>query len=71
MAARVTPIRTPENIVDEGEDLQQGRSFERKLGHLLFLVGHAALKILIFVDQIDGDLKKLKNEGEKKQQVLQ
>jgi hypothetical protein len=38
-----------------------------KMSHLLFIVGHAALKLLIYVDRIEEELKKLKQEGEKKQ----
>ena len=44
--------------------------FDRKLAHLLFIVGQAALKLLIYVDRVENELKKLKIEGEKKQEEL-
>lgn len=46
--------------------MNTGLHFERKLSHLLFIVGHSALKLLIYVDRIESELKKLKIEGEQK-----
>ncbi|EGR27594.1 hypothetical protein IMG5_193940 [Ichthyophthirius multifiliis] len=42
--------------------------FERKLAHLLFVVGHCALKLLIYVDDIENALKKKRLEKEKKEE---
>lgn len=32
---------------------EKAQEFERKLAQLLFIVGHAALKLLIYVDKIE------------------
>ena len=52
---------------EESEEAKQ-LLFERRLGHLLFLIGHCALKLLIHIDGIENELKKLKIEGEKRQE---
>lgn len=56
-----------EEVADDAKQLL----FERRLGHLLFLVGHCGLKLLIHIDGIEGELKKLRVEGEKKQEMAQ
>lgn len=64
---KMTPFKSPEHKI-ESEESEESKQllFERRLGHLLFLVGHCALKLLIHIDGIESELKKLKIEGEKK-----
>ncbi len=58
-------LKTPTNFVDDKEEILQQGLFERKLSQLLFIVGHAAIKLLIYVDFIENKLKKLKQDSEK------
>jgi len=62
---KLTPLKTPQNIIDD-EDSAHDSVFERKLAHLLFLVGQITMKILVFSGKVENELKKLKIEGEKK-----
>ncbi|KAL4444819.1 hypothetical protein ABPG74_016027 [Tetrahymena malaccensis] len=69
---KVTPFQSPKQTFEtEENDESKQLLFERRLGHLLFLVGHCALKLLIHIDNIENELKKLKIEGEKKQEEQQ
>ena len=52
-----TPIKLAQEV---NEDKKKSIIFEMKMSHLLFIVGHAALKLLIYVDRIEEELKKLK-----------
>ena len=56
-------------IEEENQDLTL--LFEMKLAQLLFVVGHVAIKYLIFIDNYENKLKKLKNEAETKYQANQ
>ncbi|KRX03620.1 Armadillo-type fold [Pseudocohnilembus persalinus] len=68
-----TPLRTPINVIDDLEQENENKDmiFERKLSHLLFVAGHSSLKLVLFVDQIESELKKFKIEGERKQEEKQ
>ena len=59
------------NIEEENNNQEKESSFEMKLAQLLFIVGHVAIKYLIFIDNYENDLKKLKNEAETKYQANQ
>lgn len=72
---RATPLKTPVNAMEEEEEEMDNQGakkssnlFEIKLSQLLFIVGHVALKLLVYVSNIENELKRLKIEGEKKQE---
>lgn len=78
---QVTPEKIPdgifegETIIDKeqmiNEEEEKSMEFEMKLAQLLFVVGHVAIKYLIYIDNYENELKKLKNEAETKYQANQ
>lgn len=58
-------------MINEDEEKDKGLEFEMKLAQLLFVVGHIAIKYLIYIDNYENELKKLKNEAETKYQANQ
>lgn len=58
-------------IEEEIDKTPKTFEFEMKLAQLLFVVGHIAIKYLIFIDNYENELKKLKNEAETKYQANQ
>lgn len=56
---------------DKEKDNEKGLEFEMRLAQLLFVVGHIAIKYLIYIDNYENELKKLKNEAETKYQANQ
>ena len=50
-------------MISEEDEKNQGLDFEMKLAQLLFVVGHIAIKYLIYIDNYENELKKLKNEA--------
>ncbi len=50
------------------DDEKSSLEFEDKLTQLIFVVGHVAIKFIFYVDVIENELKRMKNEAETKEQ---
>lgn len=67
--------KEPQNseFVIEEEKLQNNEKiicdFEDNLAQLIFVVGHVGIKFLIYIDNYENELKKMKNEAETKYQA--
>lgn len=58
-------------MIEEENSKTKDLEFEMKLAQLLFIVGHVAIKYLIYIDNYENELKRLKNEAETKYQANQ